>query len=93
MTREQAIERWKPIVRCVFAAANAINDEWYDKLRSAIKMPQEEKEKIVDEYCTAIAIEILSGTSDDALKKIESWEKKYQQTTSCCSQTESLSAL
>lgn len=76
MTREEAIEHWKPIVRCVFAAANAINDEWYDKLRSAIKKPQEEKEKIVDEYRTAIAIEILSRTSDNELKEMEAWEKE-----------------
>ena len=76
MTRKEAIRHWKPLIRCVFAAANAINDEWYDKLRSAIKKPQEEKEKIVDEYRTAIAIEILSRTSDEELKEMESWEKK-----------------
>lgn len=70
MTREEAIEHWKPIIRCVFAAANEINDEWYDKLHDAIKKSQEEKEKIADEYRTALAAEIVSRTSDEELKNM-----------------------
>lgn len=70
MTREEAIEHWKPIIRCVFAAANAINDEWYDKLHDSIKKSQEEKEKIADEYRTALAAEIVSRTSDEELKNM-----------------------
>ena len=69
MTRHQAIEHWKPIIYAVFTAEDAIIDGWRDRLKEAAK--NGESIKVLDEYLTAVAVEILSRTSDEELEKME----------------------
>ena len=58
--KEELINHWTLIARTVFAAEDAVSAEWTPKLRAAKDLPKEERDKIADEYCRAIAIEILS---------------------------------
>ena len=69
MTRHQAIEHWKPIIQAVFTAEDAIIDGWRDRLKDAAK--NGESIKALDEYLTAVAVEILSRTSDEELKEMQ----------------------
>ena len=71
MTREEAINRWKDIVETVFWAEEAIAKEWDAKLKAAPNMNKEERRQFVDEYCEAIAVEILSRTTDEELEKLD----------------------
>ena len=71
MTREQAINRWKEIVETVFWAEEAIAKEWDERLRAAPTKSKEEQRKFVDEYCEAIATEIVSRTTDEELDKMD----------------------
>lgn len=57
---DKLIDRWALIASTVFAAEDAIYVEWLPKLRAMKEAPKEERDKIADEYCRAIAIEILS---------------------------------
>ena len=57
---ERMIEHWALIAKAVFAAEDAISAEWFPKLRATKEAPKEERDKISDEYCRAIAKEILS---------------------------------
>lgn len=70
MTREQAIERWKPIIQAVFAAENDVIDQWQARLKAAKKMAAEEQVKVIDEYLTAIATEIVNRISDKELEEL-----------------------
>ena len=54
------IEHWALIAKAVFAAEDVIYAEWFPKLRATKEAPKEERDKIADEYCRAIAREILS---------------------------------
>ena len=65
MTRSEVIEHWKPIIYAVFTADAAIIDGWKDSLKEAAK--NGESIKALDEYLTAIAMEILNKTSDEEL--------------------------
>lgn len=67
MTRNEAIEHWKDIAKAVFAAENAVIDQWQQRLKAAKKMTNEEQIKVLDEYLTAVATEIVSKTSDEQL--------------------------
>lgn len=57
---ERMIRHWALIANTVFAAEDAIFAEWFPKLRAMKEAPKEERDKIADEYCRAIAKEILS---------------------------------
>ena len=70
MTREQAINRWKDVVSTVFWAEESISAEWDARLKAAPNMTHEEQMKFADEYCTALATEIISRTSDEELAAI-----------------------
>ena len=71
MTREEAIERWSTIANTVFWAEEKISKEWHPKLKEAPKLSKEEQGKLADEYCRAIAVEVLKGTSDEELAKMK----------------------
>lgn len=70
MTRQEAINRWKDIVSTVFWAEEAISKEWDARLKTAPKSTKDEQMKFADEYCTALATEIISRTSDEELAAI-----------------------
>jgi hypothetical protein len=69
MTRKEAIEHWKPIIKAVFAADNAIIDEWRPRLEAAVE--NGDSIKVLDEYLTAVAEEILSMTTDNELTHLK----------------------
>ena len=71
MTREQAIDRWKDVIRGVFSAEDKLSAQWYERLSAANGMPSEGRRKLADEYLTAIANEILSKTTDEELENME----------------------
>ena len=71
MTREQAIERWKVIASTVFWAEENISEVWDARLRAAPEMTKEEQHQLADQYCKAIAEEIVSNTTDEELAR---WE-------------------
>ena len=57
--------------RSVFWAEEKISKEWHPKLKEAPKLSKEEQGKLADEYCRAIAVEVLKGTSDEELAKMK----------------------
>ena len=67
MTREEAIERWAQICNTVFWAEERISKEWHPKLKEAPKLSKEEQGKLADDYCHAIAEEVVSHTTDEQL--------------------------
>lgn len=71
MTRQEAINRWKDIVSTVFYAEEAIAKEWKTKLKEAPGMSKEEQQKFADNYCEAIATEIVRRTTDEELATLE----------------------
>ena len=71
MTRQEAINRWKDIVSTVFWAEEAIANEWNAKLKAAPNMSKEEQQQFADEYCEAIATEIVSRSTDEELAKMK----------------------
>ena len=71
MTREEAIERWAQICNTVFWAEEKISKEWYERLKSAHTMTKDEQHQLADQYCKAIAMEIVSKTTDEELAR---WE-------------------
>ena len=71
MTRQEAIERWAQICNTVFWAEERISKEWHPRLKEAPNLSKEEQRKLADEYCHAIAVEVLTGTSDDDLAKMK----------------------
>ena len=54
----------------VFAAEYAIMNDWKCRLISARFKSKEEKQKLSDEYCEAIATKIVSRTTDEELAKM-----------------------
>ena len=70
MTRQEAIERWKDIASTVFWAEERISKEWHQRLKEAPNLSKEEQHKLADDYCHAIAVEVLTGTSDEDLAKM-----------------------
>ena len=71
MTREQAVSRWHTITWTVFCAEDAIVEEWKDRLRSAARLSPEERTALAEEYCHAVAVEIVGRTSDEELAGME----------------------
>ena len=69
MTREEAIERWSHIASTVFWAENNISEAWDARLRAAPGMTKEEQHLLADQYCKAIAAEIVSKTTDEELSR------------------------
>ena len=61
---ERMIEHWALIAKAVLVAEDAIGAEWFPKLRATTEAPKEERDKIADEYCRAIAKEILSHAEE-----------------------------
>ena len=57
---EKLIDHWALIASTVFAAEDAISADWTPRLRAAKDLPKDERDSLADEYCRAIAIEILS---------------------------------
>lgn len=70
MTREEAIERWQYIAQAVILAEKRINKEWFDKLKDAQSLPPLARCKLSMDYCKAVAIEIVNGTSDEYIKQM-----------------------
>ena len=71
MTREQAIERWSTIASTVFWAEENISEEWHERLKIAPQLTKDEQHELADQYCKAIAAEIVSKTTDEELAR---WE-------------------
>ena len=71
MTREEAVSRWADIVETVFWAEERIAKEWNAKLKEATTKPKDEQHTIAKEYCHAVAVEIVSRTSDEELAELE----------------------
>ena len=70
MTRQEAIERWAQICNTVFWAEEKISKEWHPRLKEAPNLSKEEQHKLADEYCQAIAKEIVSKTTDEQLSAL-----------------------
>ena len=71
MTREEAIERWSHIASTVFWAEENIAKEWHERLKAAPNLSKEEQHLLAEQYCKAIATEIVSKTTDEELAR---WE-------------------
>ena len=71
MNRQQAIERWKVIAQAVFWAEDAIYGAWAERLKTVNDLSREDRERIADEYCEAIATEIVNKVSDEQLAQME----------------------
>ena len=71
MTRQEAINRWKELVMVIFRAEENIAKEWDKKLKAAPKLNSEEQIKFAEDYCRAVATEIVSRTTDEQLEKLE----------------------
>lgn len=69
--RTEAIDRWKLIISTVFAALVSVSDDWEFRLKVAKHMGKKEREKIRQEYITAIAEEIVSHTTDEEIEAIK----------------------
>ena len=74
MTRQEMIERWKSIINTVFYAEAKLQEVWFPQLNEAKTMNEKERAHIADRYLEAIATEIVSGTSDEELAKMDSNE-------------------
>ena len=70
MTREDAIKMWHEIAHAVFVAEERISKEWDERLKAAPSMTKEEQHQFAEEYCEAIAKEIVKNTSDEQLKEM-----------------------
>lgn len=70
MTRQEAIKRWTDIARAVFTAENKINKGWHERLKAAISLSSEQQSAVADEYCKAVATEIVNNTSEEQLAEM-----------------------
>ena len=71
MTREEAIARWSHIASTVFWAEENIAKDWHERLKAAPNLSKEEQHLLAEQYCKAIAKEIVSKTTDEELSR---WE-------------------
>ena len=71
MTRADAIERWTIITRVVFRAEDKIADDWHDRLTEATKLSKEVQSVVAEEYCEAVAHEIVDRMTDKELARIK----------------------
>lgn len=70
MTREEAIERWATIAMAVFRAEDKIADDWHDRLTEATKQSKEVQSVVAEEYCEAVAKEIVDRMTDKELARM-----------------------
>ena len=70
MTRQEAIERWTNVARAVFTAEERISKEWHERLKAATSLPSEQQVAVADEYCEAVAKEIVNNTSEEQLAEM-----------------------
>lgn len=70
MTREEALDRWETIVRVVFRAEDKIADDWHDRLTEATKLSKEVQSVVAEEYCEAVAKEIVDRMTDKELARM-----------------------
>ena len=68
MTRNEIIQRYCVLINAVFLAENRIAADWEFRLRAAKHLGKKEREKISQEYITAIAEEIVSHTTDEEIE-------------------------
>lgn len=68
MTRQQLIEHWRDIVMTVFVAEENIAKEWNEKLHASVSLSQADQVQFINDYCEAVAIEIVSATSNKSRK-------------------------
>ena len=66
MTRDEMISRWEEIIPTVFRAEDNIREQL-----QAIIAAEPDKEKAAKEYIHAIAVEIVSRTTDEQLAAIK----------------------
>lgn len=71
MTRTEAIERWATIARVVFRAEDHIADDWHDRLTEATKLSKEAWSVVAEEYCEAVAKEIVDRMTDTELARMK----------------------
>ena len=64
------IKHWSEMARTVFVAETIIIDKWRDRLEAAKNMKDDEADALADEYCEAIAKEIMSSISDEELEEL-----------------------
>lgn len=62
---EEKIAHLMAVVEAVFRAEENISAEWLPKLRAAKNMPEEERNKVADDYLRAMAVELLRQEEGD----------------------------
>lgn len=62
---EEKIAHLMAVVEAVFRAEENISVEWLPKLRAAKDMPEEERNKVADDYLRAMAVELLRQEEGD----------------------------
>lgn len=68
MTRDEMISRWEEIIPTVFRAEDNIREQL-----QAILATEPDKEKAARQYIHAIAVEIVSRTTDEQLANMEDY--------------------
>ncbi len=66
MTRDKMISRWEDIIPTVFRAEDNIREQL-----QAIIAAEPDKERAAKEYVHAIAVEIVSRTTDEQLEEMK----------------------
>lgn len=72
--REQYIKHWTEVIPCVFYAENVFNTEhpeWLEKLNGLKDKPQDERQKVANEYVKLLATMIVDKTEDEELEEME----------------------
>lgn len=70
MTKEEIRQHWSEVVRAVFAAEDAVRPTLNERRSALGENPtKEQRDALADEWCLAVADEILSKTSEEELKK------------------------
>lgn len=68
MIREEMISRWEEIIPTVFRAEDNIREQL-----QAILATEPDKEKAAQQYIHALAVEIVSRTTDEQLANMEDY--------------------
>jgi len=55
----------------VFRAEDKIADDWHDRLTEATKLSKEEQSVVAEEYCEAVAHEIVDRMTDKELARMK----------------------
>lgn len=67
MTRAEMESRWEQLIPSVFVAEDAIKEVWKPRLEAAKSMAPAAREKVCKDYVHALAVEIVSKTTDEQL--------------------------